>query len=454
MLLGRLAMLLMPTMLSVLALAPTTAFAADDPLVVSDCSYGDVYQFAPAGCTASLENSGAAPLTLSITPVQPGTTVEPSKLVLAPHARANVSLHVLTDNIAGAITWTYRIEGAGDEPHFVRASGFVSSVLDVGHPHISFGSMDPATLPIMHTIALASSLDPKMRVTKIGSTPPMLHALIGADAKSLTVEIGPDAPWGSFDDMIKLAIDSAHQKQVWVQVDGNVIGDVGPAKEPTWLGEIVWQPKRTLTVQLIDRDGRDFSIGAITSNDFAATYDNAPCEPARAGCRNLLVHVSDSQPAGLFKSHLDVALPDRKKHLLVGIWGVLGEKPQPGQAAVPPAITKIPVPASQGDDSVMALPPLKVQPDPPGTGPLLKWTISQQQSVHGFQVFRGDSADGPFELMEPHIVPTLDNGKGPVAYRWRDANAVKGRTYWYYIAVLYSSGDRRPLSAPQQTLAK
>ena len=63
-------------------------------------------------------------------------------------------------------------------------------------------------------------------------------------------------------------------------------------------------------------------------------------------------------------------------------------------------------------------------------------------------------ADGPFKLMEPSLIPKLDNGRGSVAYRWRDTSAVKGRTYWYYITVIYSSGDRRPLSVPHQTLAK
>jgi hypothetical protein len=56
--------------------------------------------------------------------------------------------------------------------------------------------------------------------------------------------------------------------------------------------------------------------------------------------------------------------------------------------------------------------------------------------------------------MDPPVIPKIDNGKGPVAYRWRDTSAIKGRTYWYYIAVLYTSGDRRPLSQPQETVAK
>jgi len=454
MLLNRLAARLLTPMLLLLGATPFVASAADDVLVVNDCSYGDVYQFTPASCIASIDNKGATPLKLSIVPVQPGTRVEPSKLTLAPGAHAKLSLHVMTENIAGGITWTYRIDSARMESHFVRASGFVSSVLDVGHPEINFGSIDPMKLPFMRTIALTSSLDPDVRVTQILSAPPMLHAVIGPDARSLTVEMGADAPWGSFDEIIKLALDHPQQKQAWVHVAGSMVGDIGPRTNPFWLGEIAWQQTNVLKVPLIDHEGRDFSIGAVTSGDFAATYDSAPCEPVQAGCRNLLIHVSDSQPAGMFKSNLDVSLPDRKKHLMVAIWGVLGERPKPGEAAVPPTLQKIPLPASKADDGVTAMPPLKVQPDPPGDGPLLKWTIDQQQSVHGYQILRGESADGPFKLMEPSLIPKLDNGRGSVAYRWRDTSAVKGRTYWYYITVIYTSGDRRALSAPQQTIAK
>jgi hypothetical protein len=254
--------------------------------------------------------------------------------------------------------------------------------------------------------------------------------------------------------MIKVAIDSPLQKQVWVDVSGRVAGNVGPERNPYWVGEITWRPEITLSVPLIDRRGRDFAIGAVKSDDLAARYDSAPCEPVRKGCRTLVIHLSGAQPSGLFKGHLDIELPDRKKHLTVAIWGVLGERPKPGEAAVPPKITKIPVPMSQNGDLVSVTPPLKVQPDPPGTGPLLKWTIGEQASVHGYQIFRSDLPNGPFQLMEPKVIPKIDNGKGSVAYRWRDTSAVKGRTYWYYIAVLYTSGDRRPLSAPQETVAK
>jgi hypothetical protein len=425
------------------------------PLAVTDCSYGDVYQFEAAGCSASIENMGATTLTLRVVPVQPGISVEPDKLTLAPHAHAELALHVLTENIAGPVTWAYRIEGVGKEPHFVHASGFVSSVVDVGHPSINFGEVDSTTLPITQTVTLKSSIDSEFRVAKILSSDPMFHARIGSDARSLEVRIGPDAPWGPFDHMIKLAIASAEQKQIWVEVTGDITADIGPPNNPYWLGEVTQDPGLSLIVPIVDRKGNDFSIGDVTSSEFAATYSQGPCKPPSVGCRNLLIHVSDAQPAGLFKSHIDVELLGHQKHLTVEIWGVLSEKRKPGEAVPSPAIAKIPVSTSRSQDFVSVSPPLKVQPDPPGNGPLLKWTVGgPQDGVYGYQVIRGDSSDGPFDLVGPRIIAKLDNGKGAVAYRWRDTSAVQGRTYWYYIAALYSSGDRKPLSEPHRTVAK
>jgi hypothetical protein len=431
-----------------------SATGVEDDLVVTDCSYGDVYQFTTTGCIASLENKGPTPLTLAIESVQPGNTVEPARITLQPHTRADVALHIALENVAGSLAWTYRIDGSGKEPHYVRAAGFVSSILDVGHPVVDFGQIDASHGPVARTVALTSSIDSTLRATRIVSQPSSLRARISDDAKSLIVDIAPDAPWGPLDGVVKIALESSLQKQVWVDVVGNIAGDVGPERNPYWVGEITWKPAITLSVPLIDSAGDDFTIGTVVSDDLTATYGNTSCEPARAGCRSLVIHLSGAQPSGLFKSHLNVALPDRKKHLNLEIWGVLGEHPKPGEAATPPKITKIPVPMSQSGDLVSVAPPLKVQPDPPGTGPLLKWTIGEQTSVHGYQILRGDSASGPFQLMKPQVIPKIDNGKGPVAYRWRDTSAVKGRTYWYYIAVLYTTGDRRPLSAPQETVAK
>jgi hypothetical protein len=395
---------------------------------------------------------GEKPLALTIVPVQSGTSAEPNKLALQPHGKADVNLHALSDNVAGTIAWTYRIDGAGrEEPVFVHAAGFIQSVLDDARPSIAFGSVDLSKAPITKSVAFASSPYSNLRVTKVLAASDYLRARIAEDGKELVTEIGPDAPWGTIDEFIKVAIDTPVQKEVWVQVTADVQGEIGTKKNPFWLSGIPWGQRGDVKVPLIDQSGRDFKIADVTSKDLAATYDNVPCDPPAAGCRNLLVRISDSQAPGMFKVQLDIAFADRQNHLHLGLWGILGERPRPGQEAEIPSGPK-PLPVAPISNEPPS--PLKVQPDPPGEGPLLKWTIANQSSVHGYQVYRGESSDGPFALMEPALIQPLDNRNGPVAYRWRDASAVKGQTYWYYIAVVYKSGDRRALSGPQKTVAK
>ena len=99
-------------------------------------------------------------------------------------------------------------------------------------------------------------------------------------------------------------------------------------------------------------------------------------------------------------------------------------------------------------------PPLKVLPEPPGKGPLLKWTVAQQGNVYGYQIFRGDSPVGTFTLLNSQIIHVVDNGNGPVKYQWRDTTAEKGRAYWYYIAILYKNGTRQSLSGAQKAIGK
>ncbi len=436
------------------------ATPAASPLKVQDCDFGEVYAFAPAGCAFTLTNAGDTPLTLDIVPVQPDhNSATPSHLTLEPHASEKIATHVNTRNIAGEIAWTFRIDGAGAEPQFARAGGFVMSVLDDPRPRISFGEVDVAAGTVTKSVTMNSSVVPTFRITRVLSAPGFLHAKIGEDGRTLATEVGTDAPWGPFDEMVKLAIDSPQQPEAWVQVTGSVKGEIGPEKNPHWFGTVPWAERRTLAVDLIDSQSRGFTIGKVVAHPdligraLDATFDSRDCEPAHRGCRTLVIEVGKDQPPGFFKYDLDVKLPDQGKHLNLSISGIFALPPAPAGVAAPtPGIEKIQMPKAPDADA--PVPPLKVTPAPPGDGPLLKWRVAHQGNVHGYQVFRGDSADGPFTVVSPHMVDAIDNGTGPVEYQWRDTTAVKGHTYWYYIAVMYKTGTRQPLSGPQKTVAK
>jgi hypothetical protein len=94
--------------------------------------------------------------------------------------------------------------------------------------------------------------------------------------------------------------------------------------------------------------------------------------------------------------------------------------------------------------------------DPPGHGPLLKWQVSNENNIYGYLVYRGDVENGPFLRVNKDIVH-VDAGKGDgitSTYAWRDDSATAGKTYWYYIGMLYRDGTKQQLSGPQAVKAK
>ncbi|MDE1960563.1 MAG: hypothetical protein KGH80_03110, partial [Xanthomonadaceae bacterium] len=104
--------------------------------------------------------------------------------------------------------------------------------------------------------------------------------------------------------------------------------------------------------------------------------------------------------------------------------------------------------------STEAAPPPPV--DPPGHGPLLKWQVSNENNLYGYLIYRGDGENGPFLRVNRDIVRVgEDKGDGVTStYAWRDDSATAGKTYWYYIGMLYRDGSKQQLSGPQKVMAK
>lgn len=76
----------------------------------------------------------------------------------------------------------------------------------------------------------------------------------------------------------------------------------------------------------------------------------------------------------------------------------------------------------------------------------LKWTTSTEVDNYGFLVLRGDEENGPFREMTPKVIPGAGNSEVPRDYSWEDRNVVPGKTYWYYLESVSSSGTRERFS--------
>jgi hypothetical protein len=221
--------------------------------------------------------------------------------------------------------------------------------------------------------------------------------------------------------------------------------------------------KLPFTVQLKSRDGKLVRVGKAVLDGFHGLVTEESCVGGAEGCAQISVKVAADQQAGVLRGKLLIDLPDFHRQSVVNIGGLympesvkvhsLDEAMQKNSKAStepPPLDLKSALQKSTQDSSTP--PPA----DPPGHGPLLKWQVSNENNIYGYLVYRGDAETGPFLRVNKDIV-RVDAGKGDgitSTYAWRDDSATAGKTYWYYIGMLYRDGTKQQLSGPQAVKAK
>ena len=83
----------------------------------------------------------------------------------------------------------------------------------------------------------------------------------------------------------------------------------------------------------------------------------------------------------------------------------------------------------------------------PGTPKLtLKWTTASEVDNAGFYVFRGDSKEGPFKLLNEVMIPGAGNSETPSKYVFDDQDVEQGRTYYYYLESISLQGVKEKFS--------
>jgi hypothetical protein len=76
----------------------------------------------------------------------------------------------------------------------------------------------------------------------------------------------------------------------------------------------------------------------------------------------------------------------------------------------------------------------------------LKWTTASEVENFGFDIYRGDLEEGPFEKMTEDPLPGAGTTDEPQSYLWEDFDIEKGRDYFYYIESISMSGVRERFS--------
>jgi hypothetical protein len=441
------------------------AASAYSQVTLESQDVGEIYQTNTGHSTILFTNAGDKPIKIfAVTPAYDKDGVGEFKLptTVAPQTSVNIPVTVFSGMDAGDHRHIFNIET--DAPKSPRVSALVHlfglSVLDDAAPKVDLGTANTNTAPPSKTVMLYSREVPNFHVTRIVETPDFVTARIEPDGRTVSISGKSDAGWGLHDGYVKVALNSTLQPQAWIEVKADVHGDVIPSANPVEMG-VFRTTKLPFVVQLKSRDGKPVTLGKVSIEGIKATVTNEACVGGATGCAQISVRVADDQPAGVSRGKLLVELPDFHRQLPIIIGGLylpesvkvhsLDEAMQKKSSAEPPPLDL--KSALQNSTQIhSAAPPA----DPPGHGPLLKWQVSNENNIYGYLVYRGDAENGPFLRVNKDIVH-VDAGKGDgitSTYAWRDDSATSGKTYWYYIGMLYRDGTKQQLSGPQAVKAK
>jgi hypothetical protein len=433
-------------------------------LWVEGCEFGEIYAFNHADCTIELTNRGKATIHVtSATAVTPRDRIEPAQIEVKPGSKAY--LHVFIDSGNSVARTRHRFDLKTDEKdnevRMVSARGYVLSAVDQLAPKIGFGVVDASGDQLTRKVKLSSREVEHFEVLKVLDHPDYVNVEIGSDRQSVSATLKPNSSWGTHSGFIKLAINTPNQKEVWVAVSADVHGEVVAASNPIDLGLLRFGNRNEQLLRITSKAKKDFKIGNITLDGLIGSTEILPCVPAESGCQLMRLVVSDKQPQGAIRGGIFIALPQLSQSIHIDVQGLIVAKEvkvDEVDLAKPNGATasQLPAEARQSVDIEHALKNATAPAEeiPAGNGPLLKWTVANGKAIYGFQIFRANEEAGPFLLLNKNPIRSVAESDTAAMYQWRDNSASSGKSYWYYIGIVFDDGRKQQLSTPQKVLAK
>lgn len=456
------------TSLLVNALALAATQAAPN-LEVKGCDVGQVYAFNTAACQITLSNSGDRPVHVSdVKPAKPGDSVTPTSLTIAPHAEAYLAAKIHTGNdLAGARhAFHFKTDQTARPERGADVTAFVLSALDQTRPDIDFGVVVAGKGSPDKRLPLGSHETASFRITKVIDKPADIDVTITPDGQALSAHMGADAALGLHAGYIKIAIDTPNQKEAWVAFKADVHGDIVPSSNPWDLGLMRLGNRNEFKLRLASASKTAFEPGALTLENINGSAKLLPCAGEGKSCRIVALTISDKQGTGAINGKVWLDLPQTHQRLPILVWGLLLAR-ETKVKVVDPLTGEIEGEPKTGGSSkaATAKPSVDIarsleaattavaEQTPPGSGPLLKWSVANESAVYGYQIFRANAEAGPFVLQNTTVI-TARHADAGSNYQWRDGSAQPGKAYWYYIGLVNNDGSKQQLSGTQKIVAK
>lgn len=76
----------------------------------------------------------------------------------------------------------------------------------------------------------------------------------------------------------------------------------------------------------------------------------------------------------------------------------------------------------------------------------LEWKAAKEAGVYGYLIYRSEAREGPFLRIGSEIVHVSKEPGEVHSYRFVDTTVVGGRTYFYYLDKIATTGEKTRLS--------
>ncbi|GMV28680.1 MAG: hypothetical protein AMXMBFR59_08050 [Rhodanobacteraceae bacterium] len=419
---------------------------------------GQAYQFQTKRAVFTLVNDEETEASgIRITPARPSDRVISAPTRLAPGERREIEVELNAADDFGTRSHMFLVESAGAKGSLVaRVRLYGLSVLNDPGRVVEFGRVPVGDTP---TIEYAlSSDDPEVRIVEILKTPQFATASIINDGRGLIVRHVKDpALWGLDYGTIQVKLNSALQPELAIPVRTEVRGSVMPSSLLFELGIVRIGAKNDFILQYRHVDGKSFKLEDAKLEGIAAAVSVGDCVGSEKGCQQVRFVIDDEkQVKGQLKGMLSARVSGVDRTIRTVVGGMLVGK----DAKIESLNDLLAAQRSQTPSLNQALGSMKAAqqpiaaPIPEGTGPLLQWTVLNEDKIYGYAIYRAEAEDGPFSVQGPIVRRSVVSKAGiPTNYAVRDNEATVGKYYWYRIATLYSDGKREFLTAAQRVKA-
>jgi len=272
-----------------------------------------------------------------------------------------------------------------------------------------------------------------------------------------------DAPWSSFDEKLLIRTDNPLQPIVAFRLKGQARGSVVPSSDPLDFGLLREGQAAEMMLVLNDVTGKPLNIGKVVAKSRMKVFTSVnDCVPKNESCKNVKVAYPPMNLLGTTGGTLEIELPSYKQNLVVR-FGAIGigkntqirslEEDFKAAQEESKSISSV-LQSSVTKTTEKAKAPATMS-TPDGTGPLLKWQVTNEYDIYGYEIYRSVAETGPYSRVNDKILERLDGDpEAGSIYQWRDSSAESGNTYWYYINIVYNKGRKQQFTSPQKIVAK